>query len=166
MNSMEDQLLDVDDGSCRDITFPGLSAEGASGLLGFFGTSFKLEEASDMEGETLGFAEARHYVETAASGMLHTFWRSSGLISHLQLFFSWENREFFAEITFFPQDVTREQFSLDRFFQFLEPIVRATNTEELYVRYENVSWRTGDTSKTSGVIFSTEEFRRWAAKGK
>ena len=95
--------------------------------------------------------------------MLHAVWQSCACISHLQLFLSWESRQrFFVEVTFFPEDIAQELFSLDQFFQFLQPIVSATGVEQFYVRYENASWEFGDTSATAGVILSAAEYREWA----
>ena len=162
MISIEEQILDKD-GTCRDIAFPIISVEGASKLLDLFATSFNLNVARDLEGETLSISQAQRYIDTAVSGMIHAIWQSSELITHIQLFLDWENRDFSAEITFFPDDIIQERFSMERFYQFLEPIVQAANSEKFYVRYENASWNIGDTGKGSGVIFSHEEFNRWAA---
>lgn len=155
MNPVEAQILDID-GSCRDITFSYLSPTGVLGLFDNFGTSYVLEKASDRDGRQVTVKGARHYLADSSSGIFHSTWASGDLISYLQLFFSWEDRErYFAEVTFFPQDILVEQFCLTRFIEFLRVLGEASGATEYYVRYENASWKFGDTGEMSGVILSS-----------
>jgi hypothetical protein len=154
MNSIESQILEVD-GSCRDITFSDLSGDGVAALLRLFDETFDLSVMNDPDGASLSLLEAEEYLAGSYSGALHTVWTSSGLISQLQLFLSWcgPNRVF-AEITFFPDDVRRDQFSLAAFGNFLRPLLVAAKADHFFVRHENASWQFGDKSQYSGVIFS------------
>ena len=79
--------------------------------------------------------------------------------THIQLFFYWKDKSnIFVELTFFPQSINEQNYSLENFMVWLKPILVSLNTSTYYVRYENASWVYGDTSQSSGVIFSNTEY--------
>jgi hypothetical protein len=64
----------------------------------------------------------------------------------------------FVELTFFPQDVDKKAYSLKEFLKWLKPFLVSLNTSTYFVRYENASWKYGDTSEDSGVIFTNAQY--------
>ena len=63
-----------------------------------------------------------------------------------------------TEVTFFPNDISKKDFKLDIFLNWLRPILFALETNEYFVGYDNASWKYGDTGNHSGVIFSNHQY--------
>ena len=152
--SWEDDLKDRD-GSCRDVNFSEhLSRESALALLEAIGTEWTLHSATDGDGLTVSPSNFRACIGTG-EGSLSTVWRGGSFIKQLQCYFFWSPVDtVFSELTFFPDDIVEDRFTLSKLTAFLSIALAATHSTEYYVRYENASWRHGDTSPESGVIFS------------
>lgn len=156
--NIEEQLLDVD-GSCRDINFPDTDYSKAIALLKLIVSFSDLESAFDKEGQELSIEGIERNLLSIRQDAIISCWKCKGIISHIQLFFSWIKRaEVFVELTFFPDDVDKINFSIHKFLNWLRPILLALDTDEYFVRYENVSWKYGDTSEYAGVIFSNLQY--------
>ncbi|MBD3647871.1 MAG: hypothetical protein HUJ31_10565 [Pseudomonadales bacterium] len=151
---IEEQIIDVD-GSCRDINVPDVGRSEAVSLLNLVKASFELRSAADSEGHELSVDGMIERLSASESETILSCWTCEGLISPLQIFFSWnKDTNVFVELTFFPQDVDSREYSLTGFLDWLRPVLVALNTSKYFVRYENASWQYGDTSETSGVIFT------------
>ncbi len=139
--------------------FPDVNESQAIALLAYVQASCKLSGASDSEGNELAITEISDRLSSSDSETIVSGWVCHGLISQIQLFFSWHNTsKIFIELTFFPQDVDNKLYSLESFNDWLKPLLLALNTSIYYVRYENVSWEFGDTREGSGVIFTNSQY--------
>ncbi len=152
---IEEQVIDID-GSCRDVNFPDVDIMQAIALLNHVLGFCELNSASDSEGNKLSAEEISNQLSKSDAETIVSYWKCQGLISQVQLFLSWNNKsKIFIELTFFPQDVDKEAYSLEKFKEWLKPFLVALNTKTYFVRYENASWLYGDTNEFSGVIFSS-----------
>ena len=143
------------DGSCRDINFSEeISSAGAIGVLNFISTNWTLFDAVDSNGDEYNLEKARILL-LESSGSLRTIWKGSENPNQLQIYFHWvESNKIFCELTFFPQDLNLETFSLTSFLEFIAKLVHAADSQEYYVRYENGAWRHGKPNLDQSVIFS------------
>jgi len=113
------------------------------------------QRANDSEGNELSAEEIEKRLSFSPRETIFSSWKGEGLISRIQLFFSWVNQsEILIELTFFPDYINQQIYNINEFLNWLKPILVALKTKEYYVRYENASWEYGDTSEFSGVIFS------------
>ena len=143
------------DGSCRDINFSEqLSRDSALKLLDAIASEWSLRSATDSEGNCLSATDMRNHIK-ASKGSYSTFWTDGPLIRQLQCYLYWNPYDdVFCEISFFPDDIDEDEFNMLKFMALLARLIKAARSTEYYVRYENSSWRHGDTSGTSSVIFS------------
>ena len=155
---IEDQVIDID-GSCRDINFPDVGRSEAISLLNHMKTTCELKNGNDTEGNEISAEEMIKRISSSDTETIFSYWLCHGLVSQVQLFLSWtDGSKIFVEITFFPQDVNKEKYSLETFLGWLKPLLASLNTSTYFVRYENASWNYGDTSETSGVIFTNSQY--------
>lgn len=143
------------DGSCRDINLSErISRNSALKLLDAIASEWSLRSATDSQGNSLSTTDMHDQLQ-ASEGSLSTFWTEGPLIRQLQCYLYWNpSDDVFCEISFFPDDIVDSEFTMPRFMALLARFIKATRSTEYYVRYENASWRHGDTSATSSVIFS------------
>ena len=143
------------DGSCRDINFSEhLSRDSALNLLNAIASEWSLRDATDTEGNSLSITDMRSQLQ-ASEGSISTFWTEGLLIKQLQCYLYWNPADdVFCEISFFPDDIVESEFTMPKFMALLARFIKATRSTEYYVRYENASWRHGDTLANSSVIFS------------
>jgi hypothetical protein len=154
----EAQVVDVD-GSCRDVNFPDVNSAEAIALIRSVQRFCTLRDAFDSEGKELSPSDIVKRLAAPGRQTIVTYWMCQGLISQIQLFFSWqESSRVFVELTFFPQDVDRGAYSLKSFLEWLRPFLVALNESAYYVRYENASWVFGDDGNASGVIFTNAQY--------
>ncbi|WP_312956359.1 hypothetical protein [Pseudomonas songnenensis] len=154
----ETQVIDVD-GSCRDVNFPDVNSAEAIALIKSVQRFCRLRDAFDSEGKELSPSELVDRLSSSGSQSIVSYWLCEGLVSQIQLFFSWqEGSKIFVELTFFPQDVDRGAYSLKSFLDWLRPFLVALKESAYYVRYENASWVFGDASDASGVIFTNAQY--------
>ena len=155
---IEKQIIDID-GSCRDINFPDVGRSEVISLLNQLNTSCGLKYGNDSEGNEISAKEITERVSLSDKGTIFSYWVCQGLVSQVQLFLSWTNdSKISVEITFFPQDVDTKTYTLENFLQWLKPFLVSLNTTTYFVRYENASWKYGDTSETSGVIITNSQY--------
>jgi hypothetical protein len=154
--AIESSLLEVD-GSCRDINFSeNISTAGAAALLESIGARWKLTCATDAEGESVQKSGLVAFL-TNEKGALSTVWKGPISPRHLQAYFYWaEPDHVFCELTFFPEDLDTEQFTLGGFLELLAVFVSAARSPEYYVRFEDASWCHADGGTKQSVIFSHE----------
>jgi hypothetical protein len=155
---IEEQVIDID-GSCRDVNFPDIDRPEAIALVSQAQTNCELKNATDSEGTGISVTEIIARLSSSEAETIVSYWTCQGLISHVQLFFSWgKGSKVFVELTFFPQDVDKKAYSLKEFLKWLKPFLVLLNTSTYFVRYENASWKYGDTSEDSGVIFTNAQY--------
>ena len=155
---IEEQVIDID-GSCRDVNFPDVERAEVITFLDYINELSALDNAYDSEGNELTISKLKETISSSKSETIFSYWHCKGLISQIQIFFSWKNNsKIFIEITFFPQDIDSTLYSLEKFKSWLKPILLALNVRIYFVRYENASWKFGDMSETSGVIFSYKQY--------
>lgn len=151
----EKSLRDHDHGSCRDINFSEhLSREAALGVLEAVSAEWTLSSATDQDGEEISQNEMAGRIGIGA-GAASTHWKGGSFLEHLQCYLHWHPADgVFCELTFFPEDIIGNDLFVNKLTGFLNGLLICTRTSEYYVRYEGASWRHGDVSPESGVIFS------------
>jgi hypothetical protein len=164
MESYSESLLDTD-GSCRDINFGGLSWSGAAAILDWLITR-SLSVLVDCQDDNPVESSVTGELLCKTAGRLG-FCRlvlkdTDSLFSHLQTYLGADNGTPFLEVSFFPDDLILDRYSIDRFVGFLDNLAEIGGATQYFVRYENVSWRFGDTSENSGVIFTYSDIKRHA----
>lgn len=144
------------DGSTRDVNFKPANAVAGEGVFDLFSKSFVLRDAHDEDGnEFMDIATINSQVKNKQTGMIHACWTAEKKwVSQIQVFMDWDASEYACEISFFPDDIDKSIFTMQLFTEFLGNLLKIADAREYYVRYENVSWRFGDCSKNSGIIFS------------
>jgi hypothetical protein len=155
-------LLDRD-GSCCDLNFEGPTWAGANALLDSLQSAFGEVSGTDHEGNVLT-APFRDSVLAVAenSGYLHLIFNAgTGLIRNLQVFIcSEEDGSAFVELTFFADDVESGPFLRRDFIAWAEQMRMHLGARRYYARYENASWRFGDTGPQSGVFLVSDDIKQ------
>ena len=151
---LEAKLRDRD-GSCRDINFSEhLSAKASLALLEVVSTEWTLSNATDQHGAAISRTDISRLVGIG-TGAVTTVWRRGSFLDHLRCFLCWDpTNGVFCELTFFPEDIIGNEPFFKKFTDFLSLLLNAAQQPDYYVRYENASWRHGETGPESGVIFS------------
>jgi hypothetical protein len=155
---IEKQIIDQD-GSVRDINIDNIDVSKACALAEHLYKNYSLSSAFTGDGRDvlslIASPSLRSAIFEKEKSNVDLFWQNpENLIRDLKLFFEWNKRgDIFVELTFFPEEIDTETFNLDLFMGFLKPIIKISDTQQFYVRYENASWEYGDVSQYSGVIF-------------
>lgn len=152
----EDQLAELksrDDGSCRDMTFSALTEEQTRNLLDWLCESYAELEVEAYNSEDTEEILPKDFFESAYQSMRIMARGSKTVIEIIQLYVYVENDgSYFAELTFFPEDIKNTNDLLDKMNSWLDIIDSKVNPSKYYLRFENASWKFGDVSKYSGVI--------------
>ena len=160
LHDLVTSLLDAD-GTCRDVNFEGPTWQGVADLVDLLRISFGTCSASDPDGQFLAEPLRNSVPETAArcNGYVHVDLREGkDLFAQIQLWVGVEADESpFVEITFWPEDVARTATLRDDFLSWADRLRGTAQARRYYARYENASWRFGDTSRHSGVFLVGEE---------
>jgi hypothetical protein len=83
---------------------------------------------------------------------------SMGPLQNLQVFIcSEEDGSPFVELTFFPDDVESGPFLRRDFIAWARQMQTHLGARRYYARYENASWRLGDTGPQSGVFLVSDD---------
>lgn len=153
---IERSLLERD-GACRDINFSeNISTAGAVSLLESISARWALAQATDADGIEVHIEDLPGFLANK-NGALSTVWEGSLSPRHLQAYFHWtEPDQVFCELTFFPDDLDKEHFTLDGFLELLAVFVSAARSPEYYVRFEDASWCHAKGCALHSVIFSHE----------
>ena len=147
-------LLD-DDGSCRDVNFENPTWDGVATLFENLLQHFHVASAGDHEGREIPEPIPSSVVALAQTGGFAQVFFSdgTGLVTRFQVFVSSEeDGSPFVEITFFPQDLDRDQDVKRVFVEWTDELQALLRARRYYARYENASWKFGDLSPTGGVF--------------
>lgn len=156
--SIRDALLDSD-GACRDFNLTeSISHEACLELIKLICMNWRVTSSHTSEGDTIPFDAIADYLSGGSGAIQLIFSSRTQLPSHLQLYLYFSDSHYFIELTFFPEDLNAPHFDLDDFLAFLSNIVKVTNSNQYYLRYENAAWRHGSDDKHNSVIFSHENF--------
>jgi hypothetical protein len=151
-------LLDRD-GSTRDVNFTPVTREELVSFLIFLMEDYRLESACNADGHDLVPRLGAHEFDAAlqgSAGYVHaTLSNPSAVVRFLQFFVFWSPDEpgYGLEVSFFPDDVAIERFTLDAFLAMLTDWNGRLQADDYFVRYENASWKLYDASDP-GVIFT------------
>ena len=154
----EEWILDCD-GSCRDVTFTPTSSDAVVAFVKSLLPHYDVSSANDNNGidrtEQLQngdpLAGTDGYVHIVLTG-------GTGMIPNLQLFID-EDREIqkhCLEVTFFPNDIVADHWSLHAFRSLIDKWNAILKSDDYFVRYENASWDLYDSSGL-GVIYSRNQ---------
>lgn len=83
------------------------------------------------------------YIFRGGSGYCHGVWDKvdGGAMFNFLTFISWQNRdELEIEVTYFPDDIELETFTLEKFRSMVVGWRSLLGSKSYYVRCENVSW--------------------------
>jgi hypothetical protein len=152
-------LLDKD-GSCRDLNFEAPTWAGVEDLLGSLESRFGKASGTDQEERAIAAPFQKSVLAAAKDrGCIHlVFNEGVGLIKTLQMFVCSENDGSpFFELTFFPDDVEPTQSLRRDFIDWAHQMQARLCARRYYARYENASWRFGDTGAHSGVFLLSDD---------
>jgi len=153
-------LLDLDDGSCRDINFEAPTWDGVEELIVSLAGSFKKASGTDGDGrDILGDFPASVMAAAHNNGGVYlVFDKGRSPIRCLQVFVLPEaDGSPFVELKFSPVDVETSETLTDDFIRCVDDIRKQLRAKRYYVRYENASWEFGDTGRYSGVFLASDE---------
>lgn len=153
-------LLDRDGGSCRDLNFEEPTWAGVENMLVALETLAATIEGTDHIGDTLHspFRESA-VVAARKCGYAHLLIsQKATVVTAFQVFISCEeDGSPFVEVTFFPQDVAPTPSLRGDFIAWAQQFQSWLGARRYYARYENASWRFGDTGSHSGVFLISDE---------
>jgi hypothetical protein len=154
------KLITENDGSCRDINFGGVEWTGVKSLIKkLYGSYSNLKFQLTRSGKESNEADFEDAISRIHDSKITTNIYAvdpNEIIQQLQIYiFTEENGQPFIEFTFFPQDLNLSPERIDEFINLVREWCDALQAELFFVRYENASWKFGDTSKYSGVIYSS-----------
>jgi hypothetical protein len=144
------------DRTFRDVNFKVATTHGAKGVFSLISAMFALKHAQDDDGNEPPDIDAIYSeLESKQAGSIFSVWTGEAKwVAQIQVFMSWDMRGYDCEVSISPNDIEEDIFTMELFAEFLQSLLKAAGSEEYYVRYENVSWRFGDCSEDSGVVFS------------
>ena len=158
IREIEKQIIEID-GSCRNINFYVPQKNYLINLLKFLMDQYRFLSVAKSDGNKISIDN-----EDCKLDELVSFYNEhinlllenkNQVIKNPQFFISrGESEDYYLEITFFPNDINRDKFTFIIFVEWLSQILKCGNSKEFYVRYENSSWKYGDSSDDSGVIYS------------
>lgn len=161
-----DYLL-VSDGTTRDITFTPCSRDSLLLFLRHLLVSFRPVSLTDNEGDDrVQQLISGDFVELIRlpTGYFHGVWESeSGLFRRLQTFIDWPadaSQNYAVELSFFPDEVHTEAFSLRAFNVQIEAWRSLLGARDFFVRQENASWDIYDATGL-GVIYTYSKPPLW-----
>ena len=158
--SIETALLD-DDGSCRDVNFSEPTWIGVTQLVKGLGQNFRERRAHNDDGHPLTESHWRKVKSSVLeTGSVHLDYRDSlGVLINLQIWIaSEEDGSPFIELTFFPEDLAEMDRLGENFIAWVDAARATLQANRYFCRYENASWRFGDTSQQSGVFFASNGY--------
>lgn len=139
-------LLEAD-GSTREINFTPTNVNGAVRLLSEINSSYSLRDFSNHHGEDcLNLIKNSDWENLfrGENGYCHCVWDKAGegaLFTFLQAFISWEDlSELEIEVTYFPDDIEPDTFTLDAFRAMVERWRSLLGSRDYCVSYGGVDW--------------------------
>jgi hypothetical protein len=151
-------ILDCD-GSCRDVTFTPTTKEAVVAFLKSMLLRYTATSAYDNNGIERSQQLRSDDPLNGIDGYIHIVLADGGgIIPHLQIFIDHDRVTYKhdVEVTFFPNDIDKHQFSLRSFRSLVEGWNDILNSADYFVRYENASWDLYD-PKGLGVIYSRNQ---------
>ncbi len=148
-------ILDCD-GSCRDVTFTPTTRAAVLAFLRSMVSRYSVKSACDNNGVDRSGQLLTDDSLKDITGYVHiVLTDGDGLIPHLQIFVDRdpETGEHCVEVTFFPDDIKQDFFSLSSFRALVDDWNRLLVSDDYFVRYENASWKLYDPMDV-GVIYS------------
>jgi hypothetical protein len=137
------------------VNFEAPTWAGVKGLLGSLESSFREVSGTDPDGRAIGDPIPEGAVHAARNrGYAHlVFNKDAGFLKSLQVFVGSEDDGLpFVELTFFPDDVEPIRSLRSEFVAWAQQMQTRLGARQYYARYENASWRFGDTGAQSGVF--------------
>ncbi len=151
-------ILDCD-GSCRDVTFTPTTKTAVVSLLKSMLSQYAVKSASDNNGIDRSQQLHSDAPLNGIDGYIHIVLTDGrGMIPHLQLFIDEDRNtnECGVEVSFFPNDVDTQHFSLPSFRSLIDSWNDILDSNDYFVRYENASWDLYDPSGL-GVIYTRNQ---------
>ncbi|MDY6970665.1 MAG: hypothetical protein SVR08_18725 [Spirochaetota bacterium] len=153
-------MITDNDGSCRDINFTGVKWMSVEAFINkLFDSYSSVKIQLTHSGKETTEVEFRDFIDdikkndTSANIYAED---TNNTIQQLQMYiFTDSNGQPFIELTFFPQDLNLSAERIDEFLSLIEEWKDILEATKFFVRYENMSWKLGDTSKYSGVIYTS-----------
>ncbi len=155
IDQINEGILDCD-GSCRDVNFISSDRKAVANLIGWFSKNYDHISACDDEGVDVELSSFDEMLGKLSPTKSIQFGGESSrcIIDSVRVFLYIEDdSSVFVEITFFPQDIKVEEFEITSFLQLMKFWQVTVGANIGYLRYENASWKFGDTSRHSGVIY-------------
>ena len=144
------------DGSCRDVTFTPTKRIAVEAFLSSMVSKYRIESALDYNGIDRANQLRTDDPLLGFDGYVHIILaEGGGIIPQLQIFIDEEEdpSKLGVEVTFFPQDIDLECFSLPLFMALIDTWNELLQSDDYFVRYENASWELYD-SAGLGVIYT------------
>ena len=157
LNRFRDALINTD-GTARDINFTPLTLADCCGVVKSIFSHAAEGSVFDGHGNAVS-CDAEIFLSTGISTRsVHAeLTNVSRTFTELQCFLCFDDDSPFLELTFFPEHVSHHNDALSEIVGFLSNIIRDTDVSEYFVRYQNESWRFGDSTPGSGVIFTRSQ---------
>lgn len=154
----EEWILECD-GSSRDVTFTPTSKDAIVAFLKSLLSHYVISSAFDNNGIDRSSQLQTDDPLQGIDGYIHiVLTDGDGMIRHLQLFIDEDRdlRQHCLEVTFFPNDIDAQQFSLRGFRTLIDEWNAILGSDDYFVRYENASWDLYDPAGL-GVIYSRKQ---------
>jgi hypothetical protein len=148
-------ILDCD-GGCRDVTFTPAAKPAIISFIHLLLLQYQIASAFDNNG--IDRSQQLHVDDPlfGIDGYIHIVLTDGrGLIPHLQLFIDNDRSTgvYCLEVSFFPNDIDLQQFSIQKFRILIEHWNETIQSDDYFVRYENASWKLYDPNDL-GVIYT------------
>lgn len=154
----EEWILDCD-GSCRDVTFTPTSKDAVVAFVKSLLSQYLVSSAFDNNGIDRSAQLRADDPLQGIDGYIHiVLTDGDGMIPQLQLFIDEDRelRQHCLEVTFFPNDIDIQRFSLGDFRALIDQWNAILKSDDYFVRYENASWDLYD-PEGLGVIYSRKQ---------
>jgi len=139
-------ILDCD-GSCRDVTFTPTTRSAAALFVQSIASQYATRSSNDNNGVDRSVQLDTDDPFAGIDGFIHIgFDGGTGLLPNLQLFIDHdrETNKYCVEVSFFPQDINRDLFSLASFLSVVDDWNSILKSDDYFIRYENASWKLYD----------------------
>lgn len=153
------ELVLEHDGHCRDVSLRTDDRVSAFELLKWFIEKYEIISSFkcvDGYFKRIEQNDYHNYILTIreADTLELCFRNPAETIQELQFYLLSENENtVFVEITFFPKDILLEKFNASELLATISEWRKLCDANDIYLRGEYASWKYGDVSKHSGVIY-------------
>ena len=163
IEELRDEILNFDDGSCRDINFDRIECDGVVAIIESLLNNSSTATGSDGWGDPLDTLEI-NATDICSRAQKKSFCHLclsdvADLFRELQIFVCYEDSGMpFIELTFFPVDLL-PIFTPQKLFNELIRLATLGHAGNFFLRYENVSWQFGTSGPGTGVIVTWHDIR-------